>query len=151
MFVYFVQCGEAGGPIKIGVTQDVDQRLSRLQVGCPIELTLLASIYVDDGEKLEADLHRRFATSRIRGEWFEGTYAVRSAAMQVAKLASRQSDQAATAGPIAFEWRGVVRDSVEMPDPSVLVTSAVGSRTADPRKLRAPPASGYFWRGKWRT
>lgn len=33
-YVYFVQC-EGGGPVKIGATRNLEQRLLALQTGCP--------------------------------------------------------------------------------------------------------------------
>jgi hypothetical protein len=150
-FVYFIQCGPDGAPIKIGRTADMAQRLQDLQVGCPFDLLLLSSLFVDDAEQLERGLHHRFAAQRIRGEWFEATYAVRSAAVQMGKLSVRQKAQTQSSGDPVFEWRGVIREAVEMPDPSVLLTTPLGSRHADPRKLRGRGGSGYWWRGKWRS
>jgi hypothetical protein len=66
-FVYFIQAGD-DGPIKIGWALDPTARLKELQVGCPEPLRLLMTI-ADDGE-LESQLHRRFASLRLRGEWF---------------------------------------------------------------------------------
>jgi len=68
-FVYFIQAGE-GGPIKIGWAVDPRARLNELQVGCPEPLRLLMTLAGDGG--LEAQLHRRFARIRPRGEWFRG-------------------------------------------------------------------------------
>jgi hypothetical protein len=66
-FVYFLQAGEAG-PIKIGWALDPLARLNELQVGCPEPLRLLMTLTDEGG--LEAQLHRRFARLRLRGEWF---------------------------------------------------------------------------------
>src|SRR5262245_47298256 len=73
MFVYFIRSGTAG-PIKIGVADDPRERVVKLQIGNPEELTLLA--YMPGGTALEARLHRRFRRSRIRGEWFHPTPAL---------------------------------------------------------------------------
>ncbi len=66
-FVYFV---EALGldMVKIGAARDVDRRLRQLQVGCPVELKLLAQ--TSGGEIAEVALHRRFEKSHVRGDWF---------------------------------------------------------------------------------
>lgn len=64
--VYFVQT--ESGPIKIGIAQDVQKRLRGLQVSTPDKLTLLCT--APGGVQAEAKLHRRFASYRLRGEWF---------------------------------------------------------------------------------
>lgn len=66
-WVYFVQVGD-GGPIKIGITHDVAQRLAFLQTANPGDLRLLCSIR--GGKEVERELHARFAAFRLRGEWF---------------------------------------------------------------------------------
>lgn len=67
--VYFVQSGQ-DGPIKIGVSGDVEKRMVELCVASPSELRLLAVI---DGatDKDERALHVAFSDERLRGEWFE--------------------------------------------------------------------------------
>lgn len=67
MAVYFAQAG-AGGPVKIGTTDDVQGRLRELQCGCPQELILLREI--NGSRATEAWLHRRFSALRLRAEWF---------------------------------------------------------------------------------
>lgn len=68
-YVYFVQDG-TDGPIKIGLADNPEQRLSSLQVGNPRPLTLLATFQTWEPRKDEAQIHARFAEHRIRGEWF---------------------------------------------------------------------------------
>lgn len=65
--VYFIACGDF---VKVGRAFDVATRLGELQVGNPVELTLLATL---PGERVaEARLHRMLAPERARGEWFCG-------------------------------------------------------------------------------
>lgn len=65
--IYFIQCGE-NGPIKIGQSDDVEARMSQLQIACPYKLKLL---WVYTGNMYtEKDIHREFSHERIRGEWF---------------------------------------------------------------------------------
>jgi len=65
--VYFIQ--ENGiDAIKIGVTGDLQQRLSSMRVNTPHELEMLVEIDADT--RLEKYLQRRFAYAHIRGEWF---------------------------------------------------------------------------------
>jgi hypothetical protein len=68
--VYFAQCG-VDGPIKIGWTAGpVESRLRQLQVGSPEELRLLGILHTEEAAELERELHERFATYRVRGEWY---------------------------------------------------------------------------------
>jgi hypothetical protein len=64
--IYFISCGPF---IKIGRTHDVPRRLATLQVGSPYPLKLL--IEMDGGERVEKELHARYAAYRVGGEWFE--------------------------------------------------------------------------------
>jgi Meiotically Up-regulated Gene 113 (MUG113) protein len=72
--VYFIQA--ESGPIKIGFTTDVRMRLAALQTATAEELTLVGIMPGD--EKDEAALHARFASSRIRGEWFRPDEEIRA-------------------------------------------------------------------------
>lgn len=67
--VYFIQC-VAGGPIKIGTAQDVDNRLKAIQACCPYPLRVLHVIQ-GASQAVEAKLHKRFAALRLHGEWFD--------------------------------------------------------------------------------
>lgn len=69
--VYFIQ-PVGGGLIKIGVATNPDSRLLGLQTGCPVELRLIGVI-AGAGQATETELHQRFASTRVRGEWFEPT------------------------------------------------------------------------------
>lgn len=63
--IYFVECG---GLVKIGKATDVRARLSSMQTGNPEPMTLLGE--VPGGRADESDLHQRFRSFRVRGEWF---------------------------------------------------------------------------------
>lgn len=65
--MYFIQ-GENGGPIKIGVTDNIDKRLKQMQTGNPEKLILLHLTY--GGRNLEEELHLKFSQYLYRGEWF---------------------------------------------------------------------------------
>jgi len=70
-FVYFISNNTA---IKIGIAKDVARRLSSLQTSSHEKLTLLKTISVNterEARKLEAELHKKFETFRLSGEWFE--------------------------------------------------------------------------------
>jgi len=66
--VYFAQCNGSDGPIKIGIARSVPERLRGLQQSNPYPIAALG--VMDGGRELEADLHSRFAATRITGEWF---------------------------------------------------------------------------------
>ena len=58
--------------VKIGITTDINVRLSELQVGNPIRLSVEAlSEPTDDHAALEDLLHRAHGGTRVGGEWFE--------------------------------------------------------------------------------
>ncbi len=63
--VYFISDGQR---VKIGVTRDLPGRLKKLQTGNPLPLTVVKTVIGDQTE--EYDLHQRFATYRLHGEWF---------------------------------------------------------------------------------
>ena len=68
-FVYIIQ--SESGHYKIGKsTGDPSKRVRSLQTGSPFDLTLILKIKSSNCHRLEADIHDRFASKRIRGEWF---------------------------------------------------------------------------------
>lgn len=66
---YAIQQGDRGGPVKIGITSDIERRVWQLQNGSPVALVVLHRIPGD----LESRLHEACAAFRIRGEWFDGS------------------------------------------------------------------------------
>jgi hypothetical protein len=67
--IYFI--GSARGPVKIGKTTSLSERMKKLQTGYHERLELLA--VMPGGAQLEAELHARFAKDRLTGEWFRRT------------------------------------------------------------------------------
>lgn len=65
--VYFIRA-QTLGLIKIGVAGDLDKRLAGLQCGSPDKLEVIGTIVGEN--KLERELHKRFAHLRQHGEWF---------------------------------------------------------------------------------
>jgi hypothetical protein len=129
-FVYFIQCGGPGGPIKIGRAFEPKRRIDNLQLGCPYKLRLIAKIWCgNEAERVEADLHARLKEHRMRGEWF--TVAILPEAERIQRLA------ATTATPTRS-------------DPAVPVVDIV----ADPRRPRQKRGrlqpGEFLWRGKVR-
>ena len=66
--VYFVKHTEY---VKIGFTNDIRNRLSQLQISCPVKLKLLGLI--KGGEEDETILHKKFKHLSSNGEWFNCT------------------------------------------------------------------------------
>lgn len=74
-WVYFVSCTETGR-VKIGYTKgDVAKRIKSLQTGAAGELVLLAKH--PGTPETERSLHERFNTTRLHGEWFAMSDAIR--------------------------------------------------------------------------
>lgn len=65
--VYFVQALDVG-LIKIGLAKNIRKRLSGLDSQSAVALTFLG--YVPGGRAVELELHARFGSHRVRGEWF---------------------------------------------------------------------------------
>lgn len=65
--IYFVQDSDSLA-IKIGYAANPEERLATLQTANSSTLRLLAEL--PGGRADEAALHRRFAASRLVGEWF---------------------------------------------------------------------------------
>lgn len=66
--VYFIAPIE-GGPVKIGTTKNINQRLATIQSSSPLPLHLISCAPGD--RDLETSLHAMFHTERLHGEWFE--------------------------------------------------------------------------------
>lgn len=71
--VYFLASKNAS-VVKIGCSEDVGKRTTTLQSSSSDRVQLLKHLPGD--ERLEQALHKRFATYRIRGEWFRHTGAL---------------------------------------------------------------------------
>lgn len=69
MPVYVI--ADESGLAKIGRGADPWERLKNMQTATPQKLALLALI--EGGAEVEQTLHARFASSRVRGEWFRLT------------------------------------------------------------------------------
>lgn len=67
-FVYLVR--STTGYYKIGRTKNPDSRIKMFEVKLPFEIELEVLIPTIDMNRLEAELHLRFADKRGQGEWF---------------------------------------------------------------------------------
>jgi hypothetical protein len=68
--VYFLQLrrGRTGGPIKIGTTSDFAKRLRTLSPMYPWPLKILGVVI--GNYETETELHYRFSSLHMHGEWF---------------------------------------------------------------------------------
>jgi hypothetical protein len=67
VFLYFIQA--ESGPIKIGISDNVERRLANIRNQLYEDATLLAVFHGD--RRLEQRLHRSLKRYRLRGEWFD--------------------------------------------------------------------------------
>lgn len=65
--VYLLRCGEH---YKIGMSDNVSKRVKQIQTNSPHEVKHIHTIPTDNPSDLEQQLHTRFASKRVRGEWF---------------------------------------------------------------------------------
>ena len=74
-YIYFIQQGDAG-PVKIGHTNNLSQRVCYMQTGNPEKLHLRISVGPMTklmAARTEKDFHRHFANQSVRGEWYKPT------------------------------------------------------------------------------
>lgn len=67
-FVYLIQ--SPTGSYKIGRTKDPTDRMRTFSVKLPFEVDYVCTIETADMYALERELHQRYASKRINGEWF---------------------------------------------------------------------------------
>lgn len=72
-YVYVLQDVDVTGFCKIGKTTTPVDRLTHFDVKLPFAVRLVHVIETHDCSRLEAVLHNRFASKRVRGEWFKLT------------------------------------------------------------------------------
>ena len=65
--VYLLQAGQH---FKIGMTINLDKRLTQIKLQLPFPVTLIHTIQAAHPVQAESHWHRRFASLRLNGEWF---------------------------------------------------------------------------------
>ncbi len=70
-WVYFIRPVGQQGPVKIGVTASIDNRLKHYMAWSPMALEIAATI--SGGFDLEARLHGKFIDDHLHHEWFGGS------------------------------------------------------------------------------
>lgn len=66
--VYVIQAN-IGGPVKIGISNNIQERIAQFQAGCPFPLVVI-KVYERVAARLEIELHKIFYKYRLHGEWF---------------------------------------------------------------------------------
>jgi hypothetical protein len=72
----YVVSNAANPLLKIGYADNLKSRISGLQCGSPVELSLVHFVYFVDGmiaKQIEGDVHKILAEWRRKGEWFDVT------------------------------------------------------------------------------
>lgn len=114
--IYFIQSVKLR-LIKIGIANDVDERIRTIQVGSADRVKLLCAVRLSIAAECERELHAAYAAHHVHGEWFKPVPAL-LAEIEQAKAMFNQADQE--------ELRRAAR-RLEPPSP--------------PRKKSAPPAA----------
>lgn len=70
-FVYLIRSSYG---YKIGKTKRMKQRSQLSSVKLPFEIEVVHYAWFDDYSRAELELHRRFRTKRLNGEWFQLTH-----------------------------------------------------------------------------
>lgn len=72
-YVYLIQEVDFSGQYKIGRTIDPKTRLKHVDIKTPGETKVIALLKTKDAIALERRLHKKYASKRKRGEWFDLT------------------------------------------------------------------------------
>ena len=70
-YLYVLQCQEF---YKIGIADDIKQRMASLQTGNPIKLRLILCQRRSKYKNAERFYHQHFRAKRVQGEWFKLSY-----------------------------------------------------------------------------
>ena len=71
-YIYFLH-DRTTGTVKIGTSNSPELRLKALQATAPLDLVPIRYVRVKNGYEVEHLLHMKFASLRVRGEWFRAT------------------------------------------------------------------------------
>ena len=67
-YVYLIRL--SSGECKIGISKNVENRISNLQTANPNEINLLHTFPASNAREAESVLHQKFSHLRIRNEWY---------------------------------------------------------------------------------
>jgi len=72
-YLYFIGAAGREDPIKIGITDNLEDRLRQLQTGASRPLKIIAQFPMESRQlalTAERELHSKYANYRLKGEWF---------------------------------------------------------------------------------
>ncbi len=72
-YVYLIQEVDYSRQYKIGRTIDPKTRLKQVDIKTPGDTKVIALLKTKDAKTLEKQLHKKYASKRKRGEWFDLT------------------------------------------------------------------------------
>ena len=123
--IYFIQ-SENGGNIKIGVSRDVESRLKQLQTSNSEKLKV--TNVIPGGFEKEKELHEKFKSINIEGEWFKATQklAEMAKAIPIRKLTS--FEQAGKVVGVSAEYIRMIK-YIEKEKPELISEIMNGSLT----------------------
>jgi hypothetical protein len=70
IILYIITAKEFNGAYKIGITNNISNRLTTLQTASPFKLFALRIYEIKNPRQVEFSLHLLFKNKRLQGEWF---------------------------------------------------------------------------------
>jgi predicted GIY-YIG superfamily endonuclease len=72
LYLYIIECKQNDGIVyKIGVTNDLQQRIKNVRTGNPNPVEYVYNEQNNNAYKLEKWLHSQLSEHRLEGEWFK--------------------------------------------------------------------------------
>lgn len=146
-YVYFICVGS--GPIKIGISDDPQQRLATFQTAHYRKLHLLYTLECltrDEAFQLETAFHRWYADVQLLNEWFEITPSQIEADIQLfetlAKSVVRYACHTSSETIAKIERRALIRKSNSTP-PTGEIASIPTERTSAGEYTKRCPICGF--------
>jgi hypothetical protein len=70
-YIYVIYLESPKRYYKIGMAKEFNSRFDKHRCASPFDLYVACAFFVQNMRRKEAELHREFASKRVRGEWFE--------------------------------------------------------------------------------
>ena len=65
--LYLIKCQDF---YKIGITNDIEDRLAQLSTGNPFDLEIIVAFEFENASFIEKSLHQKFSEQKVKNEWF---------------------------------------------------------------------------------
>ena len=98
--IYFVYSPKQDA-VKIGFTKNFKKRLSGIQSSCSDKLQTL--LLIDGGNKLETELHEKFHTDKLVGEWFRYSDSIKEFILTNTSLSVEDNEDDGHRTPVRFD------------------------------------------------